>query len=183
MADEADLNSRWKAMLFGVRRSARYHQRRRSFFDKLARTSNIASIAFGSAAFLAVLKGPEAQGVALWVSAGLAILGGINLVIGSAVRAREHSDFMRKYIELEQRMLKPPTEELLLAVASDRLSIEANEPPVLHVLNCICHNDQLRAEDGPADEYVLIGPIQRLFASVFDFCEGSLKKVGDKRIS
>jgi hypothetical protein len=77
-------------------------------------------------------------------------------------------------------MLQPASEELLLSITADRLGIEANEVPVLHVLNCICHNDQLRAEDGPPEEYVTIGPAQRFFSPFFDFCEGSLKKVGDK---
>lgn len=179
MADEADLNGRWNAILFGIRRSSRYHQRRRGFFDRLDRFSNITSVVFGSTAFVGVLQGPDTKALALWASAGLAVLGAVNLVFGSAVRARDHSDFMRRYVELEQRMLQPPSEELLRSIKADRLSIEANEPPVLHVLNCICHNDQLRAEDGHPEEYVIIGPLQRFFSPLFDFCEGSLKKVGD----
>ncbi|POA25649.1 MULTISPECIES: hypothetical protein [unclassified Pseudomonas] len=178
--DEAELQRRWEGLLFAVRRSSRYHQRRRGFFDRLDRTSNVASMVFGSAAFVGVLQGDDLKKLALWASAGLAVLAAVNLVMGSAVRARDHSDFMRKYNELEQRMLQPASEELLLSITADRLSIEANEPPVLRVLDCICHNDQLRAEGGDAGEYVTIGPLQRLFSPFFDFCDGSLKKVKDE---
>lgn len=180
MAEDADLDTRWKAMLFGIRRSSRYHQRRRAFFDRLDRTSNIASVVFGSTAFIGVLQGENAKNLALWASAGLAILAGVNLVLGSAIRARDHSDFMRRYVELEKRMLQPVSQELLSSITADRLSIESDEPPVLHVLNSICHNEQLRAEGVYSkDEYAAIGPLQRLFSQLFDFRESTIKKAGE----
>ncbi|EUB82799.1 hypothetical protein [Pseudomonas sp. GM30] len=180
MVTSADLQTRWDNMLFGIRRSSRYHQCRRGFFDRIDRLSNIASLVLGSTAFVGVLQGPETKVLALWTSAVVALLGAANLVLGSAIRARDHSDFMRRYVELERRMLQPASEALLLSITADRLSIEADEPPVLHVLNCICHNDQLRADDGDADQYVPIGPLQRFFSPYFDICAHSLKKVADK---
>ncbi|UVM52191.1 hypothetical protein LOY38_09195 [Pseudomonas sp. B21-015] len=176
----ADLQTRWEKMLFGVRRSSRYHQCRRGFFDRIDRLSNIASLVFGSAAFYGVLQGPDTKVLALWTSAGVAFLGVVNLVWGCAIRARDHSDFMRRYVALEQRMLQPASEDLLLSITADRLSIEADEPPALRVLDCICHNEQVRADAGPPDEYVTIGFFQRLFSPFFDFFAHSLKKVGDK---
>lgn len=178
MVTGADLQKRWDDLLFVVRRSARYHQYRRSFFDRVDRFSNIASLAFGSAAFVGALKGSPA--VTLWTSAGVALLGAANLVLGSAIRARDHSDFMRRYVELERQMLQPASEELLLSITASRLSIEGDEPPVLHVLNCMCHNDQLRADDGDLDQYVTIGPVQRFFSPYFDVCAHTLKKNRDK---
>ena len=47
---------RWDDMLFGVRRSIRYHQRRRAFFDRLDQFSNMLSVIFGSAAIYGVLE-------------------------------------------------------------------------------------------------------------------------------
>lgn len=177
MVTGADLQKRWDDLLFVVRRSHRYHQYRRSFFDQIDRFSNIASLVFGSAALVAALK--ASQDVIVWTSAGVAFISITNLVFGSAIRAREHSDFVRKYVGLEERMLLPPTEELLLSIRASRLRIEAEERPVLHVLNCICHNDQLRADDGDLDQYVTIGPVQRFCSPLFDVCAYSLKKKRD----
>jgi|SRR5450830_65826 len=177
MTDDIDLDRRWETMFFGICRSCRYHQYRRAFFNRLSRTSSIASVVFGSTAFVGVLQGERAQILALWASAGLVCLATVNVVFNSAVRARDHRDFMRRYVELEKRMLQPVSEELLMSITVDRLSIEADEPPTLHVLNSICHNEQLRAVSGyTVEEYSTISPLQRLFSQFFDYRENIIKK-------
>lgn len=45
----------WHNLLFGVRRSIRYHQRRRRFFDNLARGKTWLAFVFGSAAMATLL--------------------------------------------------------------------------------------------------------------------------------
>ncbi|WP_448680560.1 hypothetical protein [Pseudomonas nicosulfuronedens] len=166
----ADIEDRWHDMLFGVRRSIRYHQRRRAFFDRLDQFSNMLSVIFGSAAIYGILE-KDYQALALTASALVTVLAAINLVIGSAQRARAHSDFSRRYVELEKRMIGQPDEHVLHQVSMERLSIEAEEPPVLHVLNAICHNELMRAMGYKKEQFVEIGPVQRLFAQMFDFCE------------
>jgi hypothetical protein len=88
---------------------------------------------------------------------------------------------MRKYVELEKRMLSRPTEELLLEIAAARLTIEADEPPVLHVLNTICHNEMARAIGLGEKHYVKIGAFQSLVSQLFDFRESSLQYKEDKQ--
>jgi len=165
-----DLEDRWYAMLFSVRRSVRYHQRRRAFFDRLDQFSNMLSVIFGSAAIYGILE-KDYQAVALTASALVTVLASINLVVGSARRAREHSDFSRRYVELEKRMIGQPDEKVLHQITTERLSIEAEEPPVLHVLNTICHNEMMRAMGYKKEELAKIGCCQRLFAQLFDFRE------------
>lgn len=167
------LEDRWHRMLFGIRRSIRYHQRRRAFFDRLDQFSNMLSVIFGSAAIYGILE-KNALGIALLASGTVTVLASINLVVGSAQRARAHADFMRRYVELEKLMLKPQTEECLLDVTQSRLSIEAEEPPVLHVLNCICHNETMRAMGYKKDDMPKIGWFQRLVAQIFDFRESAI---------
>lgn len=168
-----DLADRWHAMQFGVRRSIRYHQRRRGFFDRIDQFSNMLSLIFGSAAIYGILE-KDFKSLALVASALVTVLAAINLVIGSAQRARAHSDFVRRYVELEKRMLAKPSEDEYLKVAEERLGIEAEEPPVLHVLNSICHNETMRAMGYKKEELAQIGFFQRLFSPVFDFCEHSI---------
>lgn len=169
----ADLEDRWHAMLFGVRRSIRYHQRRRAFFDRLDQFSNMLSVIFGSAAIYGILE-RDYQAMALIASALVTILASINLVIGSAQRARAHSDFARRYVDLEKRMLGQADEQTLLQVSGERLSIEAEEPPVLHVLNSICHNETMRAMGYKKEDLAKIGWLQRLVAQLFDFREHAI---------
>lgn len=169
----APLNDRWNDMLFGVRRSVRYHMRRQAFFDRLDQFSNMMSVILGSAAIYGVME-QSAKALAIAASALVTILASINLVIGSSSRARAHSDFMRRYVELEKAMLAPRSEECLIKVASARLTIEAEEPPVLHVLNCICHNETMRAMGYKKEQLAKIGWFQRLVSQLFDFRESSI---------
>ncbi|QZP29696.1 hypothetical protein K5H97_26015 [Pseudomonas mosselii] len=173
MGDVAELAEKWDDMLFGVRRSIRYHQRRRAFFDRLDQSSNMLSVFFGSTAIYGILK-DDYQALALGASALVTALASINLVVGSALRARAHSDFVRQYIDLEKRMLGQPDEQTLKQVTEGRLSIEAQEPPVLHVLNAICHNEMMRAMGHDKKDFAKIGPLQRLFAQLFDFREHTI---------
>ncbi|WP_263217919.1 hypothetical protein [Pseudomonas atacamensis] len=179
-ATTTDLPIRWHNTLFSVRRSIRYHQRRRSFYDRLDKTSNMLSLIFGSAAIYGVLQ-KDYQAVALIASAIVTIASSVNLVVGSAQRGRDHTDFMRKYVELEKSMLCDESDEVLLQVQETRLSIEAEEPPVMHVLNAICHNELMRAMGYPKKELPKIGWLQTWVAQVFDFCESSIQAPKSKR--
>jgi hypothetical protein len=170
----ATLHVKWHRMLFGVRRSIRYHQRRRAFYDKLDKTSNMLSLIFGSVAVYGTLEA-NAKNVALIASGIVTVFASINLVVSSATRARDHADFVRKYVEIEKLMLEDETEARLREVKAQRLSIEAEEPPVLHVLNAMCHNELMRAMGSPKSDLPHIGPVQRLVAQFFDLCESSIQ--------
>ncbi len=169
-----DLEDRWHNLLFGVRRSIRYHQRRRAFFDRLDQLSNMLSVILGSTAIYGVL-GDDAKDVALIASALVTVMASINLVIGSTKRAREHADFARRFIDLEKQMIGDASNEGLYAATEARLTIEAEEPPVLRVLDVICHNDQMRAMGYKKEELVEVGMVQSLFAHFFDWFPSSIQ--------
>ncbi|ONR83108.1 hypothetical protein A8E19_35045 [Burkholderia cenocepacia] len=170
-----NLDLQWHNQLFDIRRSIRYHNRRRAFFDRLDQMTNMLSVIFGSTAVYGVLE-QQYKAVAL-VAAGLVtVLSAINLVVGSSQRARAHADFARQFIGLEKRMaLSVPDESVLLAVRSERLTIEAEEPPALHVLNVMCHNEQMRAMGYADDQLAKVGFWQRMFSQLFDFQEHALR--------
>jgi hypothetical protein len=162
------------AQLFDIRRSIRYHHRRCAFFDRLDRLTNMTSVIFGSAAVYGVLE-QEYKVVALSAAASVTGLSAINLVLGSAQRARAHHDFARQFIELEKRLtLSEPEQSLLKEIIAARLTIEAEEPPVLHVLNVICHNEQLRAMGYPTEQLTEVSWYQRFFAQFTDVREDKL---------
>ncbi|CAB3770489.1 hypothetical protein [Paraburkholderia solisilvae] len=171
------LDRRWADMLFGIRRSIRYHQRRRAFFDRCDQWGNVISLIFGSAAIYGVLD-KDYHALALIASALVTIISAINLVYGSAQRARLHHDLSREYSGLERQMVGAPSEDVLLRVTDARLEIEADEPPVLHVLNVICHNELLRAERYPRDLLAKVTWWQRFWAPVIDFREDRIVDPG-----
>ncbi len=169
-----NLDIQWHNQSFDIRRSIRYHLRRRAFFDRLDQMTNMVSVIFGSTAVFGVLE-QDYKVLALSAAGVVTVLSAINLVMGSAQRARAHSDFVRQYIELEKRLsLEQPSETLLRGVIDARLSIEAEEPPVLRVLDVICHNEQMRAMGYPREELVKVRWWQRAFSQAVDLREDLL---------
>lgn len=171
-----DIDEEHRVLLFDIRRSIRYHNRRRAFFDRLDQITNMLSVVFGSAAVFGVLE--QGYKPLALVAAGLVTgVSAVNLVLGSALRARAHADFAREFIALEKRLTCEPTcdEKLIIEVRAERLSIEAEEPPVLHVLNVICHNEQMRAMGYKKDQLAPVRWWQRLFSQVVDLREDLLE--------
>lgn len=172
------MDDRIHGLLFDVRRSVRYHVRRRVFFDRLNLGSSAASVIFGSAAMAAMLGG---LGQA-WVMAAagmVTVLSAINLVIGSSRMARLHADLARKFIDLEKQVISAgeAAAESLLTYQACRLDIEAEEPPVLRVLDTLCHNELMRAMGYPMSQMVHVAWYQRLLAQVVDIEDHRLTPV------
>ncbi|KQR90214.1 hypothetical protein ASG35_03110 [Burkholderia sp. Leaf177] len=170
MDADAALRKNWHAMLFGIRRSIRYHQRRRAFYDRLDQISNALSLILGSAAIYGVLD-KDAHAVAIAASMLVTVISAVNLILASSQRARGHFDLARRFSDLERQMLGAPVESTLLAAHAERLVIESDEPPKLSVLDCICHNELMRAEGYKTEDLAKITWWQRLFAPFVDIRE------------
>lgn len=179
-----NLTNEYEGLLFDLRRSVRYHNRRRAFFDRLDQMTNVFSLVFGSSAIYGVLsKAGNNDNWAMLSAAVVTIFSALNLVVGSSRRAREHFDFARKFFELEQKLISIPevSEMVLREITVERLSIEKDEPPVLRVLDSICYNDQLLSMDYPPDQMVVIGFWQRQLSQFMDFRADKLRKIQDIR--
>ncbi|HDP8225543.1 TPA: hypothetical protein P7B99_002399 [Escherichia coli] len=177
--ESKNLNNEWEGLLFDVRRSVRYHNRRRAFYDRLDQVTNVIALIFGSATIVGVLS-PHAQTIWAVLSAALVTcFSAVNLVVGSSQRARNHSDFAKQFFALEEQMIRmdKPSEEALRELTAQRLSIEKDEPPVLRVLDCICYNEQVQAMDFSADQMIQISGWQRLCAPFFDWRTDTMKRV------
>ncbi|MBF0135097.1 MAG: hypothetical protein H7833_00175 [Magnetococcus sp. DMHC-1] len=159
-------------LLFGVRRSIRYHNRRRMFFDRWNSLTNAISVIFGSATFLAVLQGAGGNRIALWTSALVTIVTVADRVGETAKMARLHFDLARRFIDLEKRIIAAtPTDDAVIALTAVRLDIEADEPPILRILDTLCHNEMLRAMGYEEWRFVKIGWFQRQVAQFMDWRE------------
>jgi hypothetical protein len=147
-----DLSAKRDDLLFGVRRSTRYHSRRRMFFERYNLFTNALSLIFGSAAIFAVLN--QAGGWAIFAGALVTIASAINLVVGSTRMARVHEELARRFVELEKCLVLAGDydEKKCAEFIAARLDIESTEPTPLRVLDAICHNELMRAM-GHADDH------------------------------
>ena len=165
----------WHRLQFGVRRSVRYHHRRRAFFDRLDKFTNMVSVIFGSAAVFGVMDA-NFKTLAIGAAAIVTITSAVNLVLGSSLRARDHADFARRFITLEKEMeINAPDAETLKRLTTLRLDIESDEPPVMRVLDCVCHNEQMRAQGYPPEQFAKIRWWQAFFAQIVDLREDLIK--------
>ena len=143
---DEELLDRQHALLFDINRSIRYHTRRRAFFERLDMLTNMASLIFGSAAVYGVLEKDYATW-ALLSAALVTSLSGINLVVSSSRRAREHFDFARRFGDLAIKLqCDSLTDDLLRSATAERLRIEAEEPPILRMLDVQCYIEEARAQ-------------------------------------
>jgi len=169
MTEEASTD--FDNLLFGIRRSIRYHDRRVSYYEWLHKLVLLATLVAGS--FSIVLTTEFANTWPGWLQilppAFISVLVSIDLVVGTVSKAKLHNGLKQQFTFLESRMQKNGEEDnrKLREWESDRLSIEALEPPVLRVLDTLCHNELLRAM-GYKSDYKPLGFFQRAFAHVID---------------
>jgi len=165
-------------LLFDVRRSVRYHTRRRQFFDKWSKIFKFITVLSGTATFataLATLSKTWTLGSAVVV----ALFSTIDLIIGTSEKARLHTDLANKFIELEKDIVvaSEELEELQLSeLTARRLDIEAEEPPIKRILDSICHNELLRAMGYNESMQVKIRWYQRWFVNFIDIRLHSIKQ-------
>jgi hypothetical protein len=173
--NEEQLQDRLHALLFSVRRSIRYHNYRRRFFDNLSTVVQLATVIFGSATVFAVMSG---LGVAVYVAAMVTILSAINIVISPVRKSILHAELAKRFIDLENAItgVAEMDEQQLREFEQQRLKIERDEPPVLRVLDSLCHNEQLRAEGYEGDEhYVEVPLVKRLLAQFTNMGSHNIK--------
>ena len=163
-------------LLFGVRRSVRYHNRRRMFFDGFGLFKSACTVILGSGTMVGILTS-GGHAFTLLAAALITVLSAIDLVVGTSKAARLHSDLARRFIELEKEFLpeKATTRAELDRLEAARLTIEADEPPILRILDSVCHNELLRSMGYEDEVFLKIFWFQRLFANFIDIAPGLVR--------
>jgi hypothetical protein len=163
-------------LLFGVRRSIRYHNHRRRFFDGLDKFTKILAAVAGSAAVATALGNHKTVTVVL--AAIIALFSSIDLIIGAGPAARLHADLTKRFAELEATIVRlgSPTPEKIRELVADRLMIEADEPPILRVLDSVVYNELCKALGFDDCEMVKIGWFQSLMSQLIDLWPSKIKK-------
>ena len=171
--------SPWQNLLLDVRRSIRYHNHRRRWFDRLDSTSKFLIIISGGT----VLAFPDSSaklGIAARVFwAASALMGSLDLVTGFSSKGREHYDLAREFSQLEQEMTKVGelgSADEFSRLYNKRLEIEAKEPPVKRVLDIYCHNELALSMGCKKTEMYDIGFIRWAFMHMVDITPEKIQR-------
>ena len=151
------------AILWDVQRSIRYHDRRRAFFDFWHRLTAAFSLIFASAA-AATLMNATGHDIAIGAAFVVAVLSAVDLVVGTAEKARRHDDLRRRFIKLESDIQRNelPSSERLVTWREERLAIEMDELPIYRALDALCWNELAIATRRASPRHIPF--IQRLTA-------------------
>jgi hypothetical protein len=164
-------------MLFVVRRSVRYHNKRKRFFERMRRMLNFVTMALGVAT-LGILLAKVDTGWAISTAAAVSFFAMIDLLLNTSEGARLHADLSRRYLDLEADLVKAgehPGEEQARDFSAQRLRIASEEPPMMRVLDCECHNDLVRAMGRGELCPLKLTRSQRFIANFWDISPGDFK--------
>lgn len=157
--------------LFGARKSIRYHQRRRSFFENLHTIASALQVVAGSSAVATMVSDHPYWGAGM--AAIAAVLAALDLVVGTPRKATVHASLAQQFAELERAMVpwEHRTSELDATQVTEfrqrRLRIEESEPPKLRVVDILCHNE-LVASSYRHELVFPVGRLKRWVGHVFD---------------
>ena len=175
-------NNAHHKLLFGVRRSIRYHSKRQAFFEGLDRWSDFFLLLLGSGAAASAFQ--NSRNWTLAAGFAVAVISGLKLVFAFGAKAGRHAQFVKDFTRIEKRLYGDESAETVAAAARERLDIEAAEPPVMHVLNDLCHNELLQAMGYDAktlrSNWVRVGWHKRLTAHFFNWGAPRLVKAGQE---
>lgn len=141
-------------VLFAARESVRYHDRRVAHFEWLHRLTDLLTILLAGIVAMELLGAKEELPPVHWftkIVAGLgALMSAFDLLVGFARSADLHRSLKRRFIELEKRCIGDFDAE---AMVQERLTIEADEPPIYRALQLLCTRELAIAENIDPTDY------------------------------
>jgi hypothetical protein len=137
--------------LFAIRRSARYHDRRTTHYDRLHRATNIVMVLLAGVVMMDFL-GAEIPAIVKMVAVAGALLSAGDLVIGFSKSANLHRNLKRSFVFLERDVVAGSVD--LVRLQSQRLEIESEEPGIFRALDALCHIETCAALGRKVEIYV-----------------------------
>ncbi|HKQ13197.1 MAG TPA: hypothetical protein VJT80_07160 [Steroidobacteraceae bacterium] len=129
-------NTEIDSQLFAIRRSARYHDRRTTHYDRLHRATNLVTVMLAGVVLMDLL-GAEIPTPVKIVAAIGALLGACDLVVSFSRTANLHRNLKRKFVVLERQIIE--NEMDVRQLQARRLEIESEEPAIFRALDVLCH--------------------------------------------
>lgn len=168
-----DMNNTQYSLLFDVRRSVRYHDRRCCFFDRLHHVTGALTVLLAGSVLFDIARPGDNP---LWLSIMAviaAILSSLDMVMSYSTKSGLHRDLKKRFVTLEMDILSGDASEATWGNHQrERLLIEKDEPPVYRVLDLLCHDELLRAEGiKDPDEYSSFSFYKRLTRHFFHWAD------------
>lgn len=147
LSEQLNLSDEQYGLLFDVRRSIRYHDRRRAFYEQLHHFTSLLTILMAGSVFFDLAKSGETATWLQCLSVIAALFAAMDMVIGYSKRAALHGNLRERFAMLEIDMVDGDTAPATWSkYQRERLIIEKDEPPIYKVLDNLCRNDLLEAE-------------------------------------
>ena len=170
-------NKEYRDLLFGIRRSIRYHAKRQAFYEGWERWTTFLTLLLGSGTVaLAVQKSSIGAAV---VGFAVSVISGAKLVWAFGIKAGKHSQFVRDFTRLEKELRGDTSKETVLKVTHERLTIEADEPPQRQALSVLCHNELAQAMGSSREEMYKVNPFRRLTANYYNWQGKQWEQISD----
>ena len=134
-------------LLFSIRRSVRYHMHRRRFYEAWNTYTITVALVGGSVSLVAFLGNYLHDYLPIFL-AFVSLVAIIDLAFGPTVRkAGHHGELARCFIELEKIFAKGEnlTKDQIEVATKQRLEIEASEPPIMRLLDVMCHYEIMKS--------------------------------------
>lgn len=158
-------------LLFDIRRSARYHDRRRAFFQRMHQITGVLTILLAGGVLFELAGIGETS---LWlklIGVVAAVFSSADIVVGYAASENLHSRLRQRFCDLEMAVVTG--NGTIHSYTADRLRIEQDEPPVYRALDLLCYNEQLvsdgysRADEGDVGHFSDLEWYQSLTANLY----------------
>ena len=160
-------------LLFDVRRSVRYHDRRIGFFTKMHQITGVFTMLMSGSIIFDIARPGNNPMWLLIVAVIAAVLATTDFVVGYASHASNHRELKTRWTDLEMEMFKGGLDEIVWkSYRLKRLLIEKDEPPVYRALDSLCHNELLVAEahckpGETSPHWARVSPFQRWTSQLY----------------
>jgi len=147
LREQLELSDEQYGLLFDVRRSVRYHDRRRAFYEQCHHITSVLTILMAGSVLFDIAKPGDAPGWLQAISIAAALLAAVDMVVGYSKRASLHTSLRERFAQLEISMIEGSNDEPVWnGYQKERLLIEKDEPAIYKMLDLLCHNELVEAE-------------------------------------
>lgn len=153
---------------FGIRRSVLYHDKRQAFCEKCDSWTDMGLLVMGSGVVALAIQ--HNYLLELIVGIAVALTSALKLKLAFGRRAGTHKQLKLAFIDLQEELEDSDDDDVIRKIRAKRANLEKSEPPVMQVLNVICHNELLVSirRDDPR-ERVPVSRFQRFAANLLSF--------------
>lgn len=147
LQEQLDLSNDKYALLFDVRRSVRYHDRRRAFYELMHQITGLLTILMAGSVLFDLAKSGSTAWWLIGLSVVAALMAAMDMVVGYNKRANLHGSLRERFALLEIDMIDGDTlDATWQRYQRTRLQIEKDEPAIYVIVDLLCHNELLVAE-------------------------------------